>query len=222
MARKTKEKVENPQIPDKENAELEVEENKEKEKKKAGIFQWILFVGIIPLMFAITVVLVILFVTGNNVFDSVSKYANKIPFVSTLLTGDDDKDAKNLEEVGEKVVELQATNKEYTTQINALTKDVEEKNQLIDQLNSEITKLKQQLQKRQDSISAAEVDYNEIVKSFESMPPKKAAELIEFWDEKDAIVLLSRMKNDSMTAVLEKMTPETAAALALAITKIKE
>lgn len=92
---------------------------------------------------------------------------------------------------------------------------------MIEQLNKEITDLKQQLQQKQDAMQAAEVDYSEIVKSFESMSPKKAAELIEYWDEKDAIVLLSRMKNDAMTAILEKMTPETAANLALAITKIK-
>ena len=216
MAKQAKEKIEIPQN----QSELDPTENVEDEKKKGGIFQWILFVVIIPLMFAVMVVLVILFVADVNVFDTMNKYASKIPFISSLVD-DSDSAEKEIQEIGEKVVELEANNTEYVTQIDALTKDVEDKNQLIEQLNKEITDLKQQLQQKQDAMQAAEVDYSEIVKSFESMSPKKAAELIEYWDEKDAIVLLSRMKNDAMTAILEKMTPETAANLALAIPKIK-
>ena len=216
MAKQAKEKIEIPQN----QSELDPTENVEDEKKKGGILQWILFVVIIPLMFAVMVVLVILFVADVNVFDTMNKYASKIPFISSLVD-DSDSTEKEIQEIGEKVVELEANNTEYVTQIDALTKDVEDKNQLIEQLNKEITDLKQQLQQKQDAMQAAEVDYSEIVKSFESMSPKKAAELIEYWDEKDAIVLLSRMKNDAMTAILEKMTPETAANLALAITKIK-
>lgn len=219
MAKKTKDVKENPQsdVTDATNDAESAE--KQEEKKKGGVFQWILFVGVIPLMFAIMVALIILFVADINVFDSISKAASKIPFVSTLV-GESDKDTANIQEVGEKVVELQATNKEYAEQIEALNKNVDEKNQLIKDLNKEITALKTELQKREDKIAANEVKVDELVKTYESMSPKKAAELIEFMDEEDAIVLLSRMKNSTLTAVLEKMTPETAAKLSLAIAKL--
>ena len=219
MAKKTKEGKENPQSEVTGSKDAELSEN-QGEKKKGGVFQWILFVGVIPLMFAIMVALIILFVADVNVFDSVNKMASKIPFISTLVGDEEDKDAKNLQEVGEKVVELQASNEEYAAQIDELTKNVKDKNKMIADLNKEITGLKAQLQKRDDKIAANEVQFSEIVKSYETMPPKKAAELIELMDEEDAIVLLSRLKNSTLTSVLEKMTPETAAKLSLAITKI--
>lgn len=216
MAKKSKE--ENPQS----NLAQGVESNEKQgqsEKKKGGVFQWILFVGVIPLMFAIMVALIILFVADINVFDSVNKVASKIPFISTLVK-EDDKVAENLQEVGEKVVELQATNEEYVAQIDELTTNVEAKNKLIADLNKEITALKVELQKREDKVAANEVKFSEIVKSYETMSPKKAAELIELMEEEEAIILLSKMKNATLTAILEKMTPETAAKLSLAITKV--
>ena len=122
MAKQAKEKIEIPQN----QSELDPTENVEDEKKKGGIFQWILFVVIIPLMFAFMVVLVILFVADVNVFDTMNKYASKIPFISSLVD-DSDSAEKEIQEIGEKVVELEANNTEYVTQIDALTKDVEDK-----------------------------------------------------------------------------------------------
>ena len=218
MAKKSKK--ENPQSDLTKDVESS-EEQDQSEKKKGGVFQWILFVGVIPLMFAIMVALIILFVADINVFDSVNKIASKIPFVSTLVKEtEEDKDAKNLQEVGEKVVELQATNEEYVAQIEELTNNVDAKNKLITDLNKEITALKVELQKREDKVAANEVKFSEIVKSYEAMPPKKAAELIELMEEEDAIVLLSKMKNTTLTAILEKMTPATAVKLSLAITNV--
>ena len=55
--------------------------------------------------------------------------------------------------------------------------------------------------------------FKDIIRTYESMSPKKAAQIITVLEEEEAIKVLSNIKADTLSAILEKMEPASAAKL---------
>lgn len=68
---------------------------KDEETKKTSKLQWFLFVVFIPLLFTISVVLLILTFSGINVFEQGKKYASQLPFVSQWIEGTEANEKRN-------------------------------------------------------------------------------------------------------------------------------
>jgi flagellar motility protein MotE (MotC chaperone) len=182
----------------------------EKPEKEYGAFQWFVFVILIPLMFAVTISLVILIVAGVNVFDTAKDFGKKIPYVSTLLK-DETKPEDQIQLLEDNVVDLQATNEENQKTIESLNNKIRKRDDQITQLNEEISELKRKLMDNNVEAEKANVKLNEIAKMYEGMSAKKAAEIIPQLSDDEAIMILSRISNSSVSAILEKMDAKAAA-----------
>ncbi|MED0656737.1 MotE family protein [Anoxybacillus ayderensis] len=185
---------------------------KEEETKKTSKFQWFLFVVFIPLLFTISVVLLILTFSGINVFEQGKKYASQLPFVSQWIEGTEANEKKKLQE---QIVELKATIVEKEKQLTKANDALKEKEGEIDALKQEIARLKAEKEQAQEPTTPPTEQTNtsrvDVVKMYETMSPKKAAEIIPQMSDREAVDLLSQLKTDKVAAILEKMDATNAA-----------
>ena len=68
----------------------------ELETKKTSRFQSFIYVVLIPLLFTITVALIVMTILGYNVFELTKEYGQKIPFVSSMISDDASDSAKDI------------------------------------------------------------------------------------------------------------------------------
>ena len=71
----------------------------------------------------------------------------------------------------------------------------------------------------QEKAKVASDQFQKIVKSFEKMPPKKAADVISVMDEKVALEILKQLKDKSMAAILATMSADRAMILTSELAK---
>ncbi|MGX1982750.1 flagellar motility protein MotE (MotC chaperone) [Thermolongibacillus altinsuensis] len=205
----------------------DLERSEGTEKKNSKIL-WFLFVVFIPLLFAISVALLILTFSGVNVFEEGKKYGQKIPFVSQFIPGTE---ANTMKQLQEEIVQLKATIVEKDKEIEQVNQSLEEKQKEIDALKQEIARLNaekeqlgnesgtqsettQQTETKQAEMKQTETPQQtmrDIIKMYETMSPRKAAEIISQMSEQEAVNLLSRLKSDKVAAILEKMDAASAA-----------
>ena len=93
------------------------------------------------------------------------------------------------------------------------------KNKVIDYLESkEITDLTRMTVDEQQEIEDLKLAqennrhaFKDIIRTYESMSPKRAAQILTAIEEEEAIKVLSKIKADELSAILEKMDPADAA-----------
>ncbi|CUA80108.1 MotE family protein [Anoxybacillus suryakundensis] len=186
---------------------------KGEETKKTSKFQWFLFVVFIPLLFTISVVLLILTFSGINVFEQGKKYASQLPFVSQWIEGTEANEKKKLQE---QIVELKAAIVEKEKQLKKANDALKEKEAEIDALKQEIARLQAEKEQAQEPTTTPTTEQTngtrvDVVKMYETMTPKKAAEIIPQMSDQEAVNLLSKLKTDKAAAILEKMDATNAA-----------
>lgn len=181
------------------------------EMKKTSKFQWFLFIGFIPLLFTLSIVLLVLTFSGINVFEQGKKYASQLPFVSQWIEGTEANEKKKLQQ---QIVELKATIAEKEKQLTKANDVLKEKESEIDALKQEIARLQtenEQVQDQRSSIEQTNGSRVDVVKMYETMSPKKAAEIIPQMSDQEAVNLLSKLKTDKVSSILEKMDAVNAA-----------
>lgn len=57
----------------------------EQETPKTSRFQWFIYAFLIPILFGITVALLIFTITGNNIFDTAKEFTQKVPFIAEVF-----------------------------------------------------------------------------------------------------------------------------------------
>lgn len=185
---------------------------KDEETKKTSKLQWFLFVVFIPLLFTISIVLLILTFSGINVFEQGKKYAAQLPFISQWIEGTEENEKKKLQE---QLIELKATIVEKEKQLKKANDAIKEKEAEIDALKQEIARLQAEKEQVQETTtpSTEQTDATrvDVVKMYETMSPKKAAEIIPQMSDQEAVNLLSKLKADKVAAILEKMDAQNAA-----------
>lgn len=185
-------------------------ENVQSEKKYSP-FQWILFVFIIPLFFAITVVLIVLSVSGINVFEGMKNIGEKIPVVSSFIDSDDKEGKSSEPDYKKRYGELQSELKNQEAYIKLVENKLKEKEDEIQELMLENERLISQLEELELKNENRNLELKEIVKTYESMSSKKAAAILVEMEDEKALQILSNLKANTLAAVLEKMPPEDAA-----------
>jgi flagellar protein FlbB len=200
------------------NVELEKEEHAEKGYSK---LQWFLFAVFIPLLFAVTLGLVIMTVAGVNVFEAAQKYGAKIPGVAQFV-GNVEKTSEQM--LKEDLLQQKATIEEKKLQIKELEKELENKQREIDSLKNEIERLNAEMETKQttESENEKEQTMNDIIKMYESMSAKNAAKIIPEMSDNDAIKILASLKSETAAEILEKMEPAIAAKYTALLTKRAE
>lgn len=179
-----------------------------KEKRASrGIFQSILLLVIIPLLFATAVFLIIAQVADINVFDKAKEWSSKLPFSSEQ--NDKPEQADLVSE--ERVVTLQAEIQEKEAQLFKLQQQLDQSADEKEQLLIEQEKLLAEIETLQREKEDTNKQFAEIVRTFEQMSAKSAAPVITNMNDAEAIRILTSLKPDDLAAILEKMSPEDAA-----------
>ncbi|WP_102346944.1 MotE family protein [Bacillus sp. Marseille-P3661] len=182
------------------------------EKKSYSKLQWFIFVIIIPFLFSIAVILVVLTISGLNVFDMADKYSNKIPLVSKMV------DSSTSEiEIEETVVNLKATIEDQKIEIDKLQADVETKQKELTASQQRIEEMTSEIQLLKESKKNISIKLEEVAALYETMSSKKAAAILSEMPTIEVLDILVNMNNESRAAVLEKMDPVKAAELTVLI-----
>jgi flagellar motility protein MotE (MotC chaperone) len=178
--------------------------DEEKETKSSSRFQWIVFVVFIPLLFAITIALVVMTVAGINVFEK----AQSLPFVSKVLPSENKQDQEQLEN---RIVSLQASIEDKEAKISQLQSEIDGKEKDNEKLQAVIEQQKLELEELRQIGEENKRAFKEVVSTFESMSAKSAAPVLLNMEDQEAIKILSSIKPDNLADILEKMPAEDAA-----------
>jgi len=182
------------------------------EKQDYGKFQWFFFVIFIPIIFTLTLVVVILSVAGFDVLGKAKSTFTTIPVVENLFNKEDDTDetaqALKEQETLEENKKLEKTIEEQATMISALENDVGIKEKEIQRLTQEISSLEKQL----EELAKAEEESKsrDIGKLYDNMSSKKAAEIIPNLSQDKALLILSSLDDKRVADILSKMAVEDA------------
>ncbi|MDE8563120.1 hypothetical protein PNH38_04375 [Anoxybacillus rupiensis] len=196
------------------------EQEMEKEEKVSKL-QWFLFVIIIPLLFTITLALIITTIAGVNVFDIAKKYGADLPGISQLVGS---KQPSSEQALKENMLEKQATLEEKTAQVKKLETEVKNKQSEIEALKKEIERLNAQLESQQQTdtsptTEAKKLTVQDVAQMYGEMSPKNAAAIIPKMSDQEALNILAILGSEKAAAILEKMSPEEAAKYTALLTK---
>ncbi|MGG0411519.1 MotE family protein [Peribacillus simplex] len=191
----------------------------ELEENKINKLQWFLVI-FIPLIFAVTVALIVFTVAGVNVVEKAKEMSAKIPFIESDQKDEEKgKPAKNEEKASMKLEKLE-------TEIENKEKEIEKLEGIIDTRDKAIAKAvaeKQQLQTEMNQLkdiqNSSKQAFKDIIRTYETMAPKKAAPIIIEMNDEDAVDILSSMKAATLAKVLEQMTTADAARLMKKLTE---
>lgn len=187
---------------------VEEKESQGKEQRTFNKFQWFVFTGLIPTLFAILIVLIVLSFAGINVFDKAKDFGQKVPFLSNLLQ---EEETMSVEEWEASIIELEGQIKDKEAQIEKLQTEMDGKDKEVERGKLEI----EQLQSQIDELLAIQEDnkraFKDIIKTYETMSPKKVAPIISQMNEQEALKILTSIKADTLAAIMENLGPEEAA-----------
>ncbi|MBA9024867.1 MULTISPECIES: MotE family protein [Bacillaceae] len=186
-----------------------IDETKHVESNK---FQVILFTVLIFLLLTLLVLVIYLSFTGTNIFEKSKALSEKVPFVSQLFDRDDENKQENsILKFQEQINKVEAELSERQEEIIKLENLIDSRDKTIARNELE----KQQLEMEIEELRAAqEINkraFLDIIKTYETIPPKKAAPIISKMGDEDALKILSSIKTDKLAAILEQLTPEDAA-----------
>ncbi|WP_026585533.1 MotE family protein [Bacillus sp. J33] len=191
----------------------------EQESQKISKLQWFLFAFFIPVLFAITVALLVFTLSGNNIFETAKEYSQKVPFLSSMFDGESSSPQEAIEE---QLIELEAEIKDREARITQLEDQLESKNLEIERAGLE----KQRLEHEIEELTAIKEEnkraFKDIVKTYESISAKKAAPILTEMKEDEAVKILSNIKADTLAEIMEKMDPEDAARYTALLTAAEE
>jgi flagellar protein FlbB len=183
----------------------------DQEEKGYSAFQWILFVGIIPLAFAAVVAYFILSVSGVSIGDTVKKIGGSIPFVSQIAASHEQKQKMN--DYENKIASLKKEVKNKQSKIDQLQNQLDSSNSKIEELQVENDRLNiemENLSKEKQAANKSKMIKN-IAKTYETMSPQNVAAILMKLTDQQAVSILSQMNTDQQAQVLEKLPPNTAA-----------
>lgn len=185
----------------------------ENEKQEYGKFQWFFFVILIPIIFTITLIIVILNVAGFNVLGNAKAVLSEVPIIEKVFKEQDEEVETNINAEANETVKQTEENKklkqtidEQSAQINALENNVTTKEKEIQNLSQEIKSLEVQI----EEIEESESNSIEITKLYNNMSSKKAAEIIPRLSEENALLILTSLDDRQVADILSKMTVDEA------------
>ncbi len=184
----------------------------ETEHVESNKFQVILFSVLIFLLFTLLVLVIYLSFTGTNVFKKSKELSEKIPFVSQLLDKNDEKDPNtSTENFQEKVVDLEAEIKDRQSEIKKLESLIDSRDKQLERNELEKQQLEMEIEELRSAQEINNRAFQDIVKTYETISPKKSAPIISKMGDEEAIKILSSIKTDKLAAILEQLTPDDAA-----------
>jgi flagellar motility protein MotE (MotC chaperone) len=190
----------------------------EQGSQKASKFQWFIFAFFIPILFAVTVALLVFTLSGNNIFETAKEYGQKVPLLSSIINGE----SSNSEVMESQLIELEAEIKDREARITQLERQLDSKELEIERAGLEKQRLEQEIEELTAIKEENKRAFKDIVKTYESISAKKAAPILTEMKDEEAVKILSNVKADTLAAIMEKMDPEDAAHYTALLTAAKE
>jgi len=185
-------------------------------EKDYSTFQYFIFVFLIPILFTVTIAVIILYVAGVNVPKEARKIASHIPFIESYVKSESP--ISENEQMKNKLTKLTETNKKVEEELKTLKSQSKEKDQHINSLRIEAEKLRQQikdLEERNTTTIDSEEEKKALSKklftTYEQMSSKQAAQILQSVTEDEAFYILSNLKNEAVTEILASMDVKKAA-----------
>ncbi len=179
-----------------------------REESKSNPIQWFLLVVLIPVLFAVTVALIVSTVAGVNVFEAAKEFGEKVPVFSNIFSKDSEDDIDQLEKDR---IELEGQIKNREAKIDQLQSKLENQDKEMERAQLEKERLLQEI----DELSAIQEDskraFKDIVRTYETLSAKKAAPIISQMNEVEALRILTTIKPEALASLLEEMEPAKAA-----------
>lgn len=183
-------------------------DSKKAKSKKLNKLQGFLFMGVIPTLFAIGVLLIVLSFSGINVFEKSKEMGLKLPFVADKIETDG---SKTEEEWGMVVMELEGEVKDREAEIGQLENKLSQKDKEIQALLLQKKQLQEQMDELHNIQEENKLPLQDMIKTYERMSAKKAAPIITSMNDEEAVRILTHLKSEQRAAILENMKPEQAA-----------
>ncbi|MFJ7751936.1 MotE family protein [Peribacillus muralis] len=185
----------------------------ELEESKISKFQWFLVI-FIPLIFAVTVALIVLTVAGVNVAEKAKDMSAKIPFITSDKKDEDrGNEARNDEKVSIKLEKLETEIVNKQKEIDKLEGIIDTRDKSIEKAEAEKQQLQMEMNQLKESQTGKDKAFKDIIRTYETMAPKKSAPIITEMNDQDALEILSSMKAATLAKVLENMSAADAARL---------
>ncbi|GGI14220.1 MotE family protein [Gottfriedia solisilvae] len=188
----------------------------ETNEKEYSAFQYFIFVFLIPILFTVTIAVIILNVAGVDVPKEARKIASHIPIIESYVKSESP--LSEDEKIKNKLAKLTETNKRAEEELKTLKSQSKEKDQHINSLRIEAEKLRQQIKDLEER-NTATIDSEEEKKalskklftSYEEMSEKQAAQILQSVTDDEAFYILSNLKNEAVTEILANMDVKKAA-----------
>lgn len=176
---------------------------REQEEKKPGKFQKAFFWFIIPLLFASAILLIILQVTGTNVFEKAKDIAG--------ITQSEDKKGATNENYEQQIVSLKSQLQEKDAEIKTMQDQIDEQRQKAKKVTLEKKRLKKEIKKLKTAQEDKTASIDNLVATYEQMRPKSAAPALVAMEDSEAVAIMRKLKTETLAAILEKMSAADAA-----------
>ncbi|MGE7185202.1 MotE family protein [Peribacillus sp. NPDC006672] len=191
----------------------------ELEKSQISKFQWFLVI-FISLIFAVTVALIVFTVAGVNVVEKAKGMSGKIPFIESGHKDEENgNSAKENEKVSMKLEKLEAEIENKEKEIGKLEGIIDTRDKAIKKAGAEKQQLQTEMNQLKGSQNGSKQAFKNIIRTYETMAPKKSAPIITEMNDEDAVEILSSMKAATLAKVLEQMTTADAARLTKKLTE---
>jgi flagellar motility protein MotE (MotC chaperone) len=196
----------------------------------AGKFERFLFL-MIPIIFTLVLLGVLLTLFNMDIRNNVLSIANKIPFVEKWIPDppadpslSEEQQAEEQAESSETTInELKAQLVQQGEQLNKVTEEKAAGEKQVEALKKQIESMEQEAAASEEADAVEEDAYQkqvtDLAKLYAGMKASKAAPIMENLTTDEMVQIFSVMNNASKTAILEKMTPKTAADVSI---KLKE
>lgn len=177
-------------------------------QEKTNKLQWFFFVIVVPVIFAITLGIIISMIFGYDLAGKAESIANKVPGISKLVSTDVEEQHQN------EIRQYEEAVAQGEKKISQLEEEVSAKDSAIEDLQSQIAELEADLVASEELPVEEEVDrVAELATSFSSMDPEEAAPIIESMDKDLAIQVLEKLPSENRGEILAQVDPEVAADL---------
>ncbi|WP_082190982.1 MotE family protein [Peribacillus loiseleuriae] len=182
-----------------------IDETKHVESNK---FQVILFTVLIFLLLTLLVLVIYLSFTGTNI----KAISEKVPFVSQLFDrGDENKQEHSTVKFQEKINNLEAEMSDRQEKIKKLESLIDSRDKTIERTELKKQQLEMEIEELRAEQEITKRAFQDIIKTYETISPKKAAPIFSKMGDEEALKILSSIKTDKLAAILEQMTPDDAA-----------
>ncbi|QFT88870.1 MgtE intracellular N domain protein [Bacillus sp. THAF10] len=183
---------------------MKKEKNIETEEEKYSFMQRLLYLFVIPLLFAAVLLLGYLTYQGKNVFEIAQTF---IPDKVETASEQEDQGKKDT-----KTNEKQPAEKETSSQeMVQLEREINRKQQEITKLVAQLEQANKRIEDLETEQENVKASTKELAKLYEGMSTRKASEIILELEEEMAIRILQELSTAKTSSILGQMPPEQAA-----------